>query len=166
MLYVTLNEEEMALGVKLGTERWLESRKMGLTTTSSSSLDIFGSQGEIACAKALNIEFEGNLNSFKNPDLKYMNIQVRATVYKMGRLIIKRNDDPSHIYILVQSKGGNKFAVVGWIKGKEAKRIGVKETHHGFTCKYVHPSRLNDMSSIVERVNFINTFGKYLRGEI
>jgi len=154
-MVIQLTKEEMDKGYALGSERWTESRKIGLKTDSSGSMiDVYGSWGEIACARAFQVGFDGNLNSFKNPDLYGTNYQVRTTIYKTGRLIIKKNDNPKHRYILVRWLGKNEFDVVGWVYGTEGMRLAKTEIINGKPLNFVASENLRPPELLVTKHYF------------
>lgn len=148
MISVQLNNQEVKNSHVLATERYSVSRKMGLKNTCTYDEDLFGMQGEIACAKGLKIPFTSNLNTFKGADLPGSNIQVRATKYFTGRLIIKDNDKPEYRYLLVRGDGVN-FKLVGWCSGSTAKAVAVDEVHNGRTLHFVPTHELLDPELLV-----------------
>lgn len=126
---VTLTAHEMLLAGTVGLRRRLasmESRggkfEQNLVYhkgTDTWDMDILSAMAEMAVAKALNVYWDGSVNTFKMPDLQG-NIQVRHTKVKDGRLIVRPSDQDDDIFVLVTGTAPT-FTVVGKIDGWNAK---------------------------------------------
>lgn len=82
-------------------------------------IDIESSCAELAAAKALDLYWNGSVNTFKLPDLS--KLQIRYTNRKNGRLIIREGDKDSEVFLLVTGETPN-YTIVGFIKGCDAKK--------------------------------------------
>jgi hypothetical protein len=94
-------------------------------------IDKIGAMAEMAYCKYRNKYFEPRLNNFKEADVGN-NVQIRgAELRPNGRpssLIIRKNDNPHHYYVLVECEvDTGRCWVRGWVLGKE----GMKEEYFG-----------------------------------
>ena len=152
---VKLMPYELYLGAIVGMRRHilsLNSPEMNIVKNKNFSwaTDIEAACGEVAVAKALNLFWDGSVNTFKRPDLQ-PDIQVRQTEEDDGRLIVRPKDKPNERYFLVTGKWGD-FVLRGWILGEDAK---VDENHtkgyNGMPDAWMVPqSRLLDINSCSE----------------
>jgi len=123
-LTVKLNAHEIGAGARVGVARHWEAVRKGRTDRHGFSGDgwgvhIEGALGEIAAAKALNVYWDGSVNTFKADDLT--GIQVRTRSKPDYELIIRPEDSEESVWVLVTGKYGT-YTVRGWIRGKDAKR--------------------------------------------
>lgn len=106
MTRVILTEQEMRFAADTGIMRRIVSMRQGLKDSAGYSgraggvwqMDVLGAMGELAVAKALGAYWTPGINTFKLPDV--MDLHVRATEHKAGRLIVRPNDRPGW-YVLV-----------------------------------------------------------------
>lgn len=127
---VVLEMGELAAAAGVGKLRQAEAERQGKKDSHSlthwqgsavqgdASLHVYGAQGELAAAKALNLYPKFDVNGWHDPDLE-PGIQVRARLRKYGELIVRKVDNPDHNYVLVTGEGP-EFWVVGWMAGREA----------------------------------------------
>jgi len=84
-------------------------------------IDILGAMGELVIAKILNLHWSRSINGFKTtPDIE-PNLEVKTPRKSHHRLMIRKGDDPSRIYVLVLPDPEPPFfKVVGSIRGFDA----------------------------------------------
>jgi len=83
-------------------------------------LNIMGVTAEIAVAKSLNKYWAPEFIDLLDYDI-HPNIQVRATKYKTGNLIVNPKDNDHHKFYLV-IVNGSEFNIVGWEYGGLCKK--------------------------------------------
>ena len=121
---VTLTELELDIAAHIGIRRRIESvahrRIDDATKRTPWETDIVGAIGELVVAKFLNIYPDLRLGTFKLPDIGQL--QVRATSYAEGCLIVHTYDPPDDLYALVVGVKGQpmSFRVAGCLRGYEA----------------------------------------------
>lgn len=148
---VKLLEKELESSKLLGEKRFTESRKMGLKNKQLNYkpyFDYLGAAGEMAVAKGLSLKFIETCNSFKAADVG-MNIQVRTTEYKNGRLIVHSNDNPMDLYILCIASMPY-FTVVGWCYGYECFEKGFEKDGNMWVDQY----KLRPIETIFDNEDF------------
>jgi len=121
---ITLNWYEYSMAAEVGLRRSLESKRAGLEdahglVTLGWSESIEGAIGELVVAKALNIYWDGSVNTFKAPDFP-PNIQVRTRPHPEHDLIVRPVDDLFDIFVLVTGKCPS-YTVRGFIHGYDAR---------------------------------------------
>ena len=150
-MIITLSAEDLEVGRRAGITRHTHSRKQGLKSgfdDKDNEMDILGAQGEIAAAQCLWIPFEPQVDTFKAADIG-VNLQVRTTPRTNGRLILKRGDNPEHIYILVRKLAASDFEVVGWVFGHEGQRPEyLKKVGHGGSVYFVPNHKLKSIADL------------------
>jgi hypothetical protein len=116
------------------------------------NIDIEGAAGEIAAAKALGVYWGASVNTFKvGGDVGGLEIRTRSK--SEYELLIRDNDPDDSIFVLVTGRSPN-FEVVGWMKGKDAKREEWKQTHGGRPPAYFVPqSELHSIESLKELIS-------------
>jgi hypothetical protein len=135
------NAELLHAGI-MGVMRRVSSIKRGLkpqygfNDENPWQIDIEGSCGELAVAKALGIYASLGLDTFKAPDLPGMQIKTRSN--HSYELIVRPHDAEDQHYVLVTGKNG-KYRVHGWILGKDAKQKKWEQTHGGRDAAYFVP---------------------------
>jgi hypothetical protein len=125
MNQVVLTPSEMEMAIAVGTLRTKESMRLNLDRSKSYlqsqfEKDIQGAAAELAYCKFRGKFWPGGVGTYKDPDAGLVT-QVRSTTLEDGSLIVRSNDDPNHIYVLVIGSLP-KFRVAGWIKGQDARR--------------------------------------------
>lgn len=99
--------------------------------------EIVGVCGEIALAKYLGVYFTPSVNTFhQTPDCH--GYEVRATVRKDGRLILRDNDPPDRRYVLaILEKDTVRLA--GHILGKAGMKDGWRRNPNGYRPAWFIP---------------------------
>jgi hypothetical protein len=121
---VVLTWDEIWWAASVGIKRHIESKARGLRDnhgydgTMNWQYDLDGACAELAVAKLLGLRWDGTIDTFKKSDVGG-DIQIRHTVPKNNRLIIRPDDNPKHRYMLVTGTDPI-YNVVGWIYGSEA----------------------------------------------
>jgi hypothetical protein len=113
---------EMTTAAWVGAIRALESKTRGLKDSHGFSedcwdLQIEGAGGELAVAKALNVYWDGSVNTLRAPDLS--GIQVRTRSQRDYDLIVWPDDSPDDLYVLVTGQMP-EYRIHGWIRGSDA----------------------------------------------
>jgi len=124
-----------------------DGRKMsaGLTTDGWSE-HIEGACGELAVAKALNVFWDGSVNTFKQDDLP--GLQVRTRRRHEYDLIVRPSDDDDARWVLVTGRCP-AYRVRGWILGSDAKQPEWLREHGGRPAAYFVPaSALHALDSL------------------
>jgi hypothetical protein len=125
---IKLSLGEMLNAANIGTIRQYESDKKGskfsegFTEDEKTALTIHieGAMGEACVAKALNLYFEGTVNTYGQADIGD-DIGVRTVTKENYGLLIYEKDNPEHFYYLVKGTAPN-FRVCGWLRGADAKQ--------------------------------------------
>lgn len=127
-MQIILNDREQFIARCLAKWRMNDSANAGYKPYAGAErteeIDTIGAAGEIAVAKALNLYPGFTVGSFKLPDVGCL--QVRATKYANGHLIIRPNDKDEDVFVLVTKVRMGKFEAIeiaGWCSGKEAKTM-------------------------------------------
>ena len=121
---IHLTEEEIKHAISVGCARQMSSIKKNLKNANGFEGDewgvnIEGAMGELATAKALNMNWDATVDTFKANDLEGIQVRTRSNHY--WDLIIRPNDDDEAIWVLVTGKNG-KYVVRGWCYGHEGKK--------------------------------------------
>jgi hypothetical protein len=98
-----------------------------------------GAGGEIASARTMNRFWVPNVNRFKAPDLE-PNIQVKTRSRDDYDLLIRPDDNPAHVFVLVTGSVPH-FTVHGWIEGRDGMRDEWKKEHGGRPAAWFVPQR-------------------------
>lgn len=149
---------ELALGevyqaASVGILRRIESRRLNLSggramNGNGWTNDIEGACAELALAKYLGVYWNGGVNTFKAGDVG--KFQVRYSQYYDARLVVRTNDAPGDIYVLVVGGEGN-YTLVGWCAGERAREVGSWENPNGYEYAWwVDQRDLSSMSGIWE----------------
>lgn len=144
-MIVKLTPEEMSQAVDVANKRYLYS----LLTKGRDSVDkkewtegflahLAGATGEVAVAKALDMQWPGWINRFKSrPDLGNR-IEVRHRRDGSRDLIVRKDDDSNSLFVLTTGQD-NEVVVHGYIKGKVAKKKIWLAAHGGKPEAYFVP---------------------------
>ena len=134
MIDVILTPAEGMMAAAVGALRHAESLQAqrrdahGLQADmDGQALHILGAAGELAVARVLGRYWAGDVCSFKRPDIG-ASVQVRTRSRPDYDLIVRDDDDPGAIYILVTGTP-TRLTVHGWIKGADARRDEWRQTH-------------------------------------
>jgi hypothetical protein len=151
---VVLNSYEVAGGLRVGGWRHYEAVKANKRDCHGFDGDgwgihIEGALGEQAVAKALNIYWDGSVNTWKANDLA--GIQVRTRREGWHDLIVRQEDSDVSAWVLVTGKEG-VYNVRGWIAGSDAKRPEWLKDHGNRPKAYFVPqSALRPISELQHR---------------
>jgi hypothetical protein len=136
---VTLEQFEWAMAVGVGIRRQMASISRPDNHGFHGDgwgVHIEGACGEMAVAKAVNVYWDGSVNSFRRPDLP--GIQVKTRSEDFYDLIVRPCDDDDAAFVLVSGKSPS-FTIHGWIRGAEAKQEAFLQTHGGRPPAYFVP---------------------------
>lgn len=150
---VTLTSTQEAWAFQVNQARSRESQRMGLRDkhglpfADRDKANDQGAPGELAAAIVLGLEWAAPVNNFKGADLSD-DIQVRTTHHPRGCLIVRDDDNPNHTYILVRGTSPH-FEVMGYIKGRDAKKPQFIRSPNGRPPAYFVPAdHLNPISEL------------------
>lgn len=115
----------MAMGADVGVRRQLSAvranlpDKHGINPEDGWSVQIEGALAEQAVAKFLGRYWDGSVDTFRSmPDLG--DFEIRRRSKHSYDLIIRKDDDPGKVYILVTGCAPD-FWVRGWLRGRDAQ---------------------------------------------
>ena len=154
MVDVTLAPHEMVFAAWTGVRRNVESKRRGLHHSAGYEGDgwgenIEGAGGELAVAKALNVYWDGSVNTFKQPDLP--GLQVRTRSRHDYDLIIRPGDAPEERYILVTGQMPN-YRIQGWARGSDVMLPQFLKEYGGRPAAYFVPaSKLQPIETLPPR---------------
>jgi len=141
---VTLSLAEMLSASNVGVIRRYESwknknkSKHGLSIEDSGcGIQVEGALGELAVAKAINRYWDMSVNTFKQADIGN-NIQVRTRLRHSYDLIIRDDDNPNHVFVLVTGIGP-EYIIRGWCYGHEGMKKEYLANHGGYYEAYFVP---------------------------
>lgn len=145
--WVDLSLSEMLNACVVGGLRHYQSTEKGLlckhgfdaSKNSPLAIHVDGACGEIAVAKLRGRYFGGLVNSFKAADLGD-NVQVRTRSSHDYDLIVRSNDNPEHIYVLVTG-AAPRLCVRGWLYGHEAQQDSFLRAYGGREAAYFVPAQ-------------------------
>lgn len=146
---VTLDWFEVRIGSEVGCTRQFDNMRDMLGHRygfkgDAISTHIQAACAEMAAAKALGLYWCGSMASRSEVDIG-RDVQVRHTEREAGCLIVHGSDDDDHAFVLVTGQIP-EFEVVGWIRGRDAKRPEfVREPHPGRPAYFVPQSALIDI---------------------
>jgi len=141
---VTLNHSELEMASGVGLRRHVSAMcanrtiQHGINPEDCWRAHIEGACGELAVAKFLGWYWDGSVDTFRGrPDLG--NIEIRTRSKHSYDLIVRNDDDPENVFILVTGIAPN-FWIRGWIHGKEARRDEWKQSYGGRPEAWFVPS--------------------------
>ena len=140
---VELTASEMYFAAMVGVRRYINVRKGAHRSPLAENHDVWGNNiegacGELAFAKAVNIYWDGSINTFKmRADVGLVEVRTRR---KAGYELIVRDSDPDgRVFVLVQGEAP-RFTVMGWYRSEQAKRPEWLQTHGGGSPAYFVPN--------------------------
>jgi len=153
-MIVTLSTEEMVRAAAIGVKRRVSSLdrcqdRLLSTSRGAWDIDIEGACGELAAALALGLEWRGDVDTYKKPDLDH-NIQVRTTQGNPARLRMSPRDSPNERFVLVVGVHP-RYEVVGWIDGNQFREK--KYWHAERKVWYIPYELLNSLSELLKVIN-------------
>lgn len=149
---VKLEEYEIEMAAFVGIRRKANSiskkRKSANYNLGGWDADVEGALAEMAVGKALNIYWNGSVNTFTNGPNDVGKFEVRSTLNKEGSLVIRPKDSDSETYILVTGSCPD-YELVGWMKGKEAKnKTYIKNPGNKGIAFFVPQDKLKPMNKL------------------
>lgn len=159
-MQVRLEWHELLMGATVGIQRQVEAMRAGIVDHARCRSDvtweihIAGALGELAAAKAMNVHWNGGVNTFKGADIG-SNIQVRTRPSDTERtsydLIVRPSDKNDDIFVMVQGEG-DTYYVRGWISGAAAKQPQWLSNHGGYReAWFVPKSALHPVTELVAK---------------
>lgn len=149
---VTLTPYEIDMAAAVGVRRMVSAVSKSLADKHGYSGDgwgihIEGAMGELAVAKALNLYWDGSVDTFRRADIS-PNIHVKTRSNPDYDLIVRMSDPNEGVFVLVTGRCP-VYEVRGWTTGKDAKRDEFLQTYGGREAAYFVPqARLNEMGLI------------------
>lgn len=145
-MQVALTDYEFADCVGVGLRRLLSSNTKGLNHASTYERghlkrleeETLGACGERAFCKALGIYWDGSVDTFHTKADAGVRYEIRSTTRDDGRLIIRDNDDPDRIYVLVTGQPP-RMTVRGWILGSWARQPSWRTDPYGYRPAWFVP---------------------------
>ncbi len=154
---VVLSEQELLQAAMAGVARQIESVSAGRADQYGAGkafgwqMHVEGAAGELAVAKALNLDWTLGVGVFGGPDVG--NLQVRTTHRDDGRLYLHPRDRPDMRYVLVTGLNG-RYELRGWIYGWMGKlKKYWTEPQPGRPCYAVPQEDLRPIEAIMELTN-------------
>lgn len=153
---VTLTLPEFWTCVATGLLRFAISEGRGLNHASTYSRtwmqrlgeEITGACGERAFCKARDIHWDSSVNTFHHEPDAGDRWEVRATRRANGSLIVRDNDPPDRLYVLVTGEPPH-MVVRGWMRGSEARSDAYARNPNGYRPAWFVPQsalrRLEDL---------------------
>jgi hypothetical protein len=110
------------------TRSWRDGRQhaAGYKPRDLFDVGVKAAGAEIAVAKALNLYWDGSVDTFKTKADVGNRTEVRMTSMRTPKLIVRPKDMPERDYVLVQDcwEVGSQpqYKILGWLPGFEAKQ--------------------------------------------
>lgn len=112
--------------------------------------EVMGACGEMAAALALNVFWSPSVNTFHGTSDLPGNIEVRSTTERGYSLIVRDNDPPNRIYVLVVGEPPT-LTVVGWMTGTDARQDRfLRDPHSHRPAWFVPQSELTPINVLAE----------------
>lgn len=150
---VSLSWHEVSFAAQVGITRQLHALRdsrpdaFGRGAEEGWSDHIEGACGELAAAKALAIYWEPTVNTFKTGG-DVGRHQVRTRSRSDYQLLVRQSDPDDALFILVRGRAPS-LTVVGWMRGRDAKRAEWSKTHGGRPAAFFVPDdELQDIANI------------------
>lgn len=141
---VRLTWSEVLIGATIGVQRQLEALTQGrpdahgFDGSDGWTKHIEGACGELAAAKVLDLHWGGTVNTFKEGGDVGEHIQVRTRSRLDYDLLVREDDPDDAVFVLVVGQVPT-FQVVGWIRGRDAKRPEWVKRYGGRPAAYFVP---------------------------
>ncbi len=151
-----LTASEMVMAALVGVHRHVAAIKRGLPDKYGMdglgwNAHVEGACGELAVAKCMGRFWSGTVNSFKEADITG-GLQVRTRSKPEYELIVRENDNPEHVYVLVTGIAP-RLNVVGWIQGGDARRPDWWKEYGGRAGAWFVPqAELQPMHRLQEKI--------------
>lgn len=135
---------EVHLASEIGCRRHLAALQAGLPDRHGAGRDndgwtkhVEGAAGEMAVAKALNLYYDGSVNTFRD-GADVGRIQVRTRSEPHFELLVRDSDADADPFLLVTGRAPS-FRIVGWMYGGDAKQEAWRHAHGGREAAYFVP---------------------------
>lgn len=156
-LTVKFNRHEVRLAAMAGVERRINAiakQRPGFHGIDGRSnewqIDIVGSLGELAVAKALNLYWEPVTDKkLKSLPGDVEGYQVRSTRHQSGKLIVYKTDSDEAPFILAVVREP-EVLLAGWVYGKEAKSMVAPKSGATAPEFWIPQDSLRPMSELLE----------------
>lgn len=142
---IRLSWFEVHLASEIGCRRHLAALQAGLPDRHGADRDddgwtkhVEGAAGEMAVAKALNLYYDGSVNTFRDGADVGHQIQVRTRSKAHYELLVREGDADLAPYVLVTGRSP-AFRIVGWMYGADAKQDAWRKAHGGRDAAYFVP---------------------------
>lgn len=147
MIVVTLTPAELLMCAHVGCMRQNAAVKDGRSNRhgrgEGGEYDdhIRGACGEYAAAQALGIPWRATVNTFKAPDLEHDGLayEVKTRSRHDYELIVRDDDDPGRVFVLVTTETWLEYHVHGCIEGDRARRREWRKAHGGREAAWFVP---------------------------
>lgn len=140
---IILTQAELLLAATIGVQRQVEALRQGLPDKhgfdggEAWTVHIEGACGELAVAKALDRYWSGTINTFKlSGDVGKLQVRTRSRTHY--DLLVRDDDCDEDIFVLVVGRAPS-YRVVGWIRGKDAKRSEYRQSYGNRPIAYFVP---------------------------
>lgn len=124
MISVELTETEVREAVQVGIDRNIaaikDRRSDRFETEAGWQAHIIGALGEKAFCKAYDLPWSKSVNTFKTEADVGVNIEIRTRASLKHGMIVRKDDDPKRVYVLVVGSAFH-FKIVGWLSGVDAQ---------------------------------------------
>lgn len=127
-MIVTLSWAEMQVAHLIGGQRTLMNMKKKLPgrygapeKEGSEELNLIGTRGEMAVAKALNLYWSGTVGDYGAVDVGGC-VEVRTITKSFHSLILHPQDKDDVPFVLVDLSNTPNIRLAGWIYGKDGKQ--------------------------------------------
>jgi hypothetical protein len=161
---VTLSTQEMMLAAYTGVRRTVLSRAKGskpaygLSGLEVWGVDAEGAGGEMAAAKALNLYWDGAVNTYSRGDVG--ELQIRTSSSHDYKLIVREADSDTDCFVLVTGMMP-EYVIHGWILGKAAKQERWKRAPNNRPPAYFVPqSELLSLDTLEIKKSFDRTLAQ------
>lgn len=157
---VTLTTWESRICTWTGKQRFLNAQELDRDpgqgpsqTCEDAEFHIRGAHCEFAASLMLDLSWRPNVGEIKKRDVGGL-VEVRSTVLKSGRLIVKpKDDDDAPFVLIVANTASLKFRFGGWMFARDAKAWPLNG-EHGDPAHYVEQKFLSNYDSLREWVRF------------
>lgn len=134
-MFIPISADEFSLCIHVATQRLISAIKSGRqdrmkrirTWDDSLSAHLSGCVGELAAAKALNIQWSGSVDTFKAVSDLRGEIEVRHRTNPEWDLILRDDDRSDRVYVLTRGMPPNGVEVAGYIQGHAGKKDEYKK---------------------------------------
>ena len=145
MIVVTLTPAEYDFAARVGYARQrcslADGRGNRHGSTGGYDDHILGAVGEYAACIALNIPWRPTINTFKRPDFVVDGVgyEVKTRRRHDYELIVRDDDDPGRVFVLVTSESWLEYHVHGCIEGDRARRREWRKAYGGREAAWFVP---------------------------